>query len=569
MEITLHERQPSAEPTLNLLYGSDPAGPRIFPGGHFQDERAVARRLAHLDGAAQGSVLRPTPASVEALLRSENAFAPLHPAQAESLVHAGRPGTVFLLTGQQPGLLGGPILWLYKAVTAAALAEKWTRRLQRPVVPIFWVAGDDSDLQECNQVELLEDVPAGLPAVLTLPFPDANRPISVCARPVDSQAFASLLDQLGRLWKPATLASIRSAHSPSGSLADAFLRMAQDWLGPRGVLFLNGGSPAIRAAARPILERAVKEWRPLQSALERGTAALKAAGIAPQVVLREGAVHAFVLKGGERQRLFAESGRDGARFYTADQPGIDLGPDLGALELSHDVFTRVLAVDSFLPVLGHVLGPAELRYFAQAAPAFLERTGDMPLVHPRMSVVAAPAAAAAEFSAQGITLSEAASLKPSALRLRLTEKAWKAHPAAVDLPAQPPPELLDGLRRAHARHFADPGPLDKLQRSLQGSWQRYLRTLGRMAYAEQAASSGGADEGGEAGLFHRLRWLGNGMGQDRHLNLYSLVDVLGWQGLEQLLAAADPAEPGIRLFTYDDPPPASTAASGPAERKTP
>ena len=556
MDVTLRERLPSADPVLRLLYEPGSAGATLFPGGHFQNETHVLRRLAHLDAPAKGSKSRPNPASVQALLRLENAFAPLHAAQEESLLHAGRPGTVFLITGQQPGLLGGPILWLYKALTAAALAEKWTRLLKRPVVPIFWVAGDDSDLQECNHLELLDDLPAGLPSVLSLPFPDADRPLSVCARPIDPQAVEALVKQLGRLWKPETLASIRSMHLAPGSLAEAFLHLAQEWLGPRGVLFLNGGSPAIRAVTRPALERATREWKPLQAALERGTAALKAAGANPQVGLREGVVHAFTLRKGERQRLFAESGASGDRLYTADQPGADLLPSLASLDLTHDVFTRVLAIESFLPVLGHVLGPAELRYFAQVAPAFLEQTGDMPLVHPRMSVAVAPYSAIAGFAALGIGLPEAAALKPSALRIRLTEKAWKTHPAAVDLPLAPPPELLDGLRRAHARHFADAGPFEKLDRSLKGSWERYLRSLGRMAYAQSlaagpAAASDAPGNGGESALFRRLRWLGNGMGQDRHLNLHSLLDLLGRRGLEDLIAAADPAEPGTRLFTFD------------------
>ncbi len=579
MELSLQEFVPSRDPILPLLFGASGAATAtgsaatLFPGGHFRSDAALERRLAHLDAARgrDAGASRAGPAAVAELLRNENAFAPLHPAQDLNLDLAGKHGTVFVLTGQQPGLLGGPVLWLYKALTAVALAEQATRRLGRPVIPIFWVAGDDSDLRECNQVELLEDLPPGVPPALSLDYPDPGLPLAVGARKMDEASLRGLYGVLGRVWKPGTVEAARRMHAGCGSPADAFLRLLQRWLGPRGVLFLNGFSPAVRAAGRPVLERAVSGWAGLQAALASGTAALRSAGLEPPVALREGVVHAFALRDGARHRLYADNpGATGrpSRIYTADAPSADLGPRLAGVELTHDVFTRPLLADTLLPVLGHVLGPSELRYFAQMAPAFTAWTGDMPLVHPRQSVSVAADFDRDLFAAEGMSLAEAAVLKPSDLRARLRRKAWDSHPAARAIPAGPPRELLDALRLAHARHFRDTGPLDRLERSLQRSWGRYLAALGNMAYAEAASGSGGRGAGdagesggqggpagaGEAELFGRLRWLGNGGGQDRHLNLHSLLDAVGEDGVEDLIGklAADPdaAEPGARIFTW-------------------
>ena len=44
-------------------------------------------------------------------------------------------------TGQQPGLFTGPLYTIYKALSTAALARILERQWQRPVVPVFWVAG--------------------------------------------------------------------------------------------------------------------------------------------------------------------------------------------------------------------------------------------------------------------------------------------------------------------------------------------------------------------------------------------------------------------------------------------
>ena len=53
-------------------------------------------------------------------------------------------------TGQQPGLFTGPLYTVYKALSAIALAKRLERERGVPVVPVFWVAGDDHDFAEAN-----------------------------------------------------------------------------------------------------------------------------------------------------------------------------------------------------------------------------------------------------------------------------------------------------------------------------------------------------------------------------------------------------------------------------------
>ena len=64
-------------------------------------------------------------------------------------------GALCVTTGQQPGLLTGPLFTVYKALTAVALARKLAPILDRPVVPVFWVGGDDHDFAEANHLHLL------------------------------------------------------------------------------------------------------------------------------------------------------------------------------------------------------------------------------------------------------------------------------------------------------------------------------------------------------------------------------------------------------------------------------
>ena len=533
----MHARLPSEDTAQKLLF----SGSEVFPGGSFRSDLAVTRRLAYLDGS-------PSRSKVQGLLTKENAFAELTPQQKVNLEAAGSDRALFLITGQQPGLFGGAVLWFYKALTCAALAREWSARLSLPVIPIFWAAGDDADLQECNHLELLEERASEVHGPLSLPFTKPAHPIPVSTRHLDATAIAALLARLTPLWNSETIETLRRAYSVPGTLTTGFLRLAQSQLGKEGILFVDGYSPNLRALARPVLELAIKKWATYQAALLKGTEIAKAAGIQTQVPLRPGVVHAFSLLGGVRHRLYGETMVGGAdRIYTPEQPTTNLLSNLAGLDLTHDVFTRPLIADAVFPVLGHVLGPAELRYFAQMSKLFPEITGDMPLLHPRMTAAVASHQAWKDFQGEGLEISDLVRVGPAGLRTKLEDRIWKAHPASSALSEMSGEKWIAGLRKMHSLYFPDQGPMQRYEKTLGAAWKRYLRSLERMAFARSART--------KENLFKHLHWLGGGMGQDRHLNFPSLLYALGKEGLENFRTAVDPMqpEPQLFLFSKDEP----------------
>ena len=68
-------------------------------------------------------------------------------ANAEALT-AGR--ATCIITGQQAGLLGGPVYTAYKIATAVRLAQQAAERTGRRCVPVFWLASEDHDIGEAN-----------------------------------------------------------------------------------------------------------------------------------------------------------------------------------------------------------------------------------------------------------------------------------------------------------------------------------------------------------------------------------------------------------------------------------
>ena len=59
---------------------------------------------------------------------------------------------VTIIGGQQAGILTGPLYSVHKAISVILLAKKKRQALGVPVVLVFWVAGEDHDINEINHV---------------------------------------------------------------------------------------------------------------------------------------------------------------------------------------------------------------------------------------------------------------------------------------------------------------------------------------------------------------------------------------------------------------------------------
>ncbi|HEX8800755.1 MAG TPA: bacillithiol biosynthesis BshC, partial [Terriglobales bacterium] len=65
-----------------------------------------------------------------------------------------REGAHAVVTGQQVGLFGGPVLSLFKAASVLSLVKQ-VESAGVDCVPVFWLASEDHDLAEVNQSLLL------------------------------------------------------------------------------------------------------------------------------------------------------------------------------------------------------------------------------------------------------------------------------------------------------------------------------------------------------------------------------------------------------------------------------
>src|SRR5262249_4772304 len=98
------------------------------------------------------------------------------PSRNALLARLRAPGALAVTTGQQPGLFTGPADPPSNAPPARALARLLERHWNRPVVPIYWVPGDDHDLREVATVSWLDS--DGRLVTATLPARPSDAPLT-------------------------------------------------------------------------------------------------------------------------------------------------------------------------------------------------------------------------------------------------------------------------------------------------------------------------------------------------------------------------------------------------------
>src|SRR5699024_1311734 len=68
-----------------------------------------------------------------------------------------KENSVVVIGGQQAGLMTGPLYTINKIISIIQFAKQQEALLQIPVIPVFWIAGEDHDYDEINHVFLLEE----------------------------------------------------------------------------------------------------------------------------------------------------------------------------------------------------------------------------------------------------------------------------------------------------------------------------------------------------------------------------------------------------------------------------
>ncbi|TKD71756.1 bacillithiol biosynthesis cysteine-adding enzyme BshC [Pseudalkalibacillus hwajinpoensis] len=295
---------------------------------------------------------------------------------------------VTVVAGQQAGVLTGPLYTINKALSVIKLAEEKEEALGVPVIPIFWVAGEDHDYHEVNHIFTYDKNREKKEAVPQKQFTkQALSDIALDKEKLNGWT-KEMLQHFGETSYTKDLQEwLEDVTDKSDTFVDHFCFMMAELFSKHGLVLVDSGNTEFRELQVDAFKKMIDNNEAINEAVIKQADQLKEQGYPIGVELDERQANLFAQVKGER--ILLERNGDGfegkaiAATFTRDDL-LNIAhhhPE----ELSNNVVTRPIMQDVMFPVLAFVAGPGELAYWALLKPAFRIFDFKMPVIVPRLT----------------------------------------------------------------------------------------------------------------------------------------------------------------------------------------
>lgn len=299
--------------------------------------------------------------------------------------------SLVVIGGQQAGLLTGPVYTISKIISIIKLAEDQEKKLGVPVLPVFWIAGEDHDYHEINHVNI-----PGNNSVEKISFPmksagkkmvselelDKTKLREWIRKIVNSYGETAFTNDIKALLDR----SLESADSIVGFFAELVTSLFKG----TGLILVNASDPGLRKIEVPSFQRIITNHKNITSRVISSQYELDKLGYSKMLDVQEDSMNIFYSLHGERELLFWNEDsqractKDGKTELTMEQlmEEIKSNPH----HFSNNVVTRPLMQEMMFPTLAFIGGPGEISYWAELKGAFEAVDLEMPPVVPRIGL---------------------------------------------------------------------------------------------------------------------------------------------------------------------------------------
>jgi|TARA_R110000737_G_scaffold202403_1_gene221655 bacillithiol biosynthesis cysteine-adding enzyme BshC len=296
--------------------------------------------------------------------------------QQKNLDSLAKENTYTVTTGHQLSLLTGPLYFVLKILHTVKLAEELRKKYSNSnFVPIFWMASEDHDFEEINQVNLFNQK-----------FSWDTQQTGAVGR-FSLENWSEFIQQIKGLFANHPNGEIQTIiDSYDGkNLGEATFKMVNTLFNHEGVLVLDADNAALKSLFAPTVKKELTENLSFK-AVEKTNQLLAKEGLPTQAFARE--INIFLLEKGSRERIQYENGvyftDAGTRYSKEDILAyLETNPE----EFSPNVILRPLYQELILPNLCYLGGGGEMAYWLQLKGAFESYNVPYPLIQVRNSMM--------------------------------------------------------------------------------------------------------------------------------------------------------------------------------------
>jgi bacillithiol synthase len=299
--------------------------------------------------------------------------------------------TIAVVTGQQLGILGGPLYTFYKIITAIKLCTHLSDRYDNyHFIPVFWLEGDDHDFDEVRSINVLND------------NNELNK-ISYNDQPTEEEQNRGSIGYLkfkesiniflkefenqlrNTEFKNPLMENLKSFYREEKTFKEPFKEMLFWLFDQYGLIIFDPQDVKIKELLKPVFRKEISDFRNHTEKLVNISANLEELYHA-QVKIRpinlfynydEGR---FVIEPIENE--FRLKGKRKKFSLEEINNLIEVEPE----KFSPNVLLRPICQDFLFPTGFYIGGPSEVAYFAQILPLYEFYNIDPAIIYPRSSV---------------------------------------------------------------------------------------------------------------------------------------------------------------------------------------
>ncbi|MGR3763760.1 bacillithiol biosynthesis cysteine-adding enzyme BshC [Rossellomorea sp. NS-SX7] len=309
--------------------------------------------------------------------------------EVEESLEKFKKGAVTVVAGQQAGLLTGPLYTIHKIISIIKMARQQEEALNHPVVPVFWIAGEDHDYQEVNHIYLEKGnkiEKAGYPERVLEKKMTSDISFD---KHVMKNWVKEIVQTLGETRHTNKLAfELNKMIDAEGDLVRFFAHFVMHLFKESGLLVIDSAYPPLRNLEKNHFHHLIESSQNITDAVLQQQEEIKKNGFSTQLDISPEAANVFININDERSLLE----RQGFDFKEKNSGSVIPGRELLAmLEKSPEIFsnnvvTRPMMQEWLFPTLAFIGGPGEIAYWGELKKAF-EYTGlKIPPVVPRLSI---------------------------------------------------------------------------------------------------------------------------------------------------------------------------------------
>lgn len=300
------------------------------------------------------------------------------------------PTSVTVIGGQQAGLLTGPLYTIHKIISIITFAKKQEDALGIPVIPVFWIAGEDHDFAEINHIMVPQQQGKMRKHKIAHYVKEKQ---SMSHLPIDNQMandwlelFFKELDETIHTKK--IYQQVKQALRHADTYVDFFAEITNVLFKGEGLVLIDSGNPMVRQLEKEHFQSMITQQPEISKDVYQSLQTVQRSGYSISVDVTKEDGHLFYHLNGERILLVKTdkdkwSGKNQECHFTTDEllEIAEKSPEL----LSNNVVTRPLMQECLFPTLAFMAGPGELGYWSILKPAFHALGYKMPPVLPRLS----------------------------------------------------------------------------------------------------------------------------------------------------------------------------------------